>query len=468
MAVKSSDQVTIVDLTDGYSVSLSMDAISFNGGVSQLGGNGQVITINVSALQGSNPVEPTVGDTTHPIVCSDPNKVTVNVGQAQNKVVPVSIQFDATLSAAGTITFPVIIGEVVIEKVFTYSISFTGATGATGATGTAAYNYSLIVSASAIVKAGGGAYDINSITLTAKRGQGTTTPANWSGGFLKVETYDGSSWTTRYGSSSDAGGATYTYPASGSFPTNLKAIRCSLYAEKARTTLLDQQTVPVISDGVTGATGATGSTGADAYTVILTNESHSFAAGVSAAVAGTATSKVVTYKGATQVTCYVGASASATSISTGITGLTCAITNNNSKNVTLTFTATASLTTKSGVVSIPVVVDGKSFTKQFTFSLSLTGATGKTGADGDDAILIAISASNGTVFKNATGNTMLTAHVYKGGQELSSDTNPTLASLGTLKWYKDGGDESVGTGTTLNVEAINVAKKAVYEVRLEA
>lgn len=127
-----------------------------------------------------------------------------------------------------------------------------------------------------------------------------------------------------------------------------------------------------------GADGQDGNDGADAYTIILTNESHSFAGSETAALAGSTTCNVMAYKGTAQITCYAGSSTSATSISTGVTGLTCAISNNNSTNVTLTFTATTSLTTRSGTVTIPIHADGKTFNKLFSFSIAPKGDRGAT------------------------------------------------------------------------------------------
>lgn len=479
MAVKSSDQITVIDLTDGYSIMLSLDAISLNGGIDKLG-TAQSVTVNVTAYKGGSMVVPTIGTP----VC--PTNVTASVGAAADSVVPVTINFAAALNEAGKVTIPVTIDEITINKEFAFGIAFKGATGETGAkgdTGTAAYSYDLIVSHAAIQKNIEGAYNPAAITLTAKRLQGTGSPSNYSGRFKVEKTADGSTWSNVYTSSGNEATKSVTVPA------DIKALRCSLYLAGGTSILIDQQTVPIVSDGATGATGdtgakgdtgevgATGEAGADAYTIVLTNEAHSFAAGVSAAIAGSATSKVVAYKGGSQISCYAGASASATSISTGTTGLTCAITNNNSQDVTLTFSATTSLKTKSGTVSIPVVADGKSFTKIFTWTLSLTGATGKTGEKGDtgatgetgaageDAILLAITTSAGNIFKNSSGNTTLTAHVYKAGAEV---TGSALTALGTIKWYKDGTYMTGKDGTTLLVNATDVANKATYEARLEA
>ena len=72
------------------------------------------------------------------------------------------------------------------------------------------------------------------------------------------------------------------------------------------------------------------------------------------------------------------------------------------------------------------------------------GATGDTGAPGADAITLTITTSNGTVFKNNTGTTVLTAHVYKGGVEQSITDAGVCGSLGSVKWYNGSGTQPAG------------------------
>jgi hypothetical protein len=75
-----------------------------------------------------------------------------------------------------------------------------------------------------------------------------------------------------------------------------------------------------------------------------------------------------------------------------------------------------------------------------------------------------VLSSGGTIFKNTDVATTLTAHVYKGGQEV---TDTALAALGTIKWYKDGGTTAVATGASLTVNAGDVSNKATYTAELE-
>lgn len=105
--------------------------------------------------------------------------------------------------------------------------------------------------------------------------------------------------------------------------------------------------------------------------------------------------------------------------------------------------------------------DGKSTE---SYSVSYKGTNGTNGKDGLDAITMAITSSGGTIFKNTAIATTLTAHVYKGGVEVSGSA---LTSLGTVKWYKDGGTTAVATGSTYTISAGDVSNKATFSAQLE-
>lgn len=105
--------------------------------------------------------------------------------------------------------------------------------------------------------------------------------------------------------------------------------------------------------------------------------------------------------------------------------------------------------------------DGKSTE---SYSVSYKGTNGTNGTNGKDAITMAITSSGGTIFKNTAIATTLTAHVYKGGVEV---TGSGLAALGTIKWYKDGGTTPVATGATYTISAGDVNNKATFSAQLE-
>lgn len=122
----------------------------------------------------------------------------------------------------------------------------------------------------------------------------------------------------------------------------------------ADSTVSDVFTISRIKDGGEGPPGS------DAYTVFLTNESYTFA--------GSTTTEVIVYKGINKIT--------PTSITVGTkpTGLSSSVSGS-----IITLTATTALVSKSGTVPITITADGKTFTKQFSYALSLQGATGNPG-----------------------------------------------------------------------------------------
>ena len=123
---------------------------------------------------------------------------------------------------------------------------------------------------------------------------------------------------------------------------------------------------------IAGATGQQGAAGADAYTVILSNESHTFAATNTAAIGETLTVTPYVYKGMIQQTGYTIGNITGT-----VTGLTATPTTTAPR--TITIKSTTALTTQNGVLTIPITIDGKTFNKQFSWSLAKAGSNGQNG-----------------------------------------------------------------------------------------
>ena len=106
-----------------------------------------------------------------------------------------------------------------------------------------------------------------------------------------------------------------------------------------------------------------------------------------------------------------------------------------------------------------------------SYSVGMMGATGAkgdkgdTGAAGADAIHMTITSSNGTVFKNSSGSTVLTAHVFVGGVEQEITDAGVCGSYGSVKWYK--GTTLKATSKTLTVAASEVTSSQAYTAQLE-
>jgi len=144
-----------------------------------------------------------------------------------------------------------------------------------------------------------------------------------------------------------------------------KAVFDTFTIKAADATVSDVFTISRIKDGGEGTPGA------DAYTVFLTNESYTFAGSTTAALAGSTTTEVIVYKGINKIT--------PTSITVGTkpTGLSSSVSGS-----IITLTATTALVSKSGTVPITIIADGKTFTKQFSYALSLQGGKGDPGDPG--------------------------------------------------------------------------------------
>lgn len=219
----------------------------------------------------------------------------------------------------------------------------------------------------------------------------------------------------------------------------------------------------------------------DGYSVILSNDNYTFL-GDTDSVNGnqTTSTTVMAMQGSAQIACSVGTITCPSGVS--------AVSDGKSPSPTITITATSAVTSN-GVIDIPITIAGGiTIHKKFTYSIAFTGAKGATGAKGDtgatgpkgetgaqgpkgatgaagaDAIMVAITSSNGFIFKNTAVATTLTAHVYKAGAEV---TGSALSALGTIKWYKDGGTTAVASGQTLTISAGDVSNKASYTAQLE-
>lgn len=129
MALRSSDQITLTDLTDGISVVLSRESHTFPGSVSAaLAGS---TTVKISALLGADVIAASVNVAN----VTKPSGVTVTSdNHATSPTLTISVTTSVT--TAGEVVIPVVVGDVTIEKRFSFAIAFTGATGATGAAGT--------------------------------------------------------------------------------------------------------------------------------------------------------------------------------------------------------------------------------------------------------------------------------------------------------------------------------------------
>lgn len=111
--------------------------------------------------------------------------------------------------------------------------------------------------------------------------------------------------------------------------------------------------------------------------------------------------------------------------------------------------------------------DGKSTTSYSVSYKGTNGTNGKDGVNGADAITLTVTSSNGIIFKNNSGSTVLTAHVFKGATEQTVANDGTVSGIGVVKWYKVGGSAPIATAKTLTVSAVDVTNAQAYTCQLE-
>ena len=326
MAIKAGDQITIVDVTDAYSVILTSESYTFVGGTSGAT-SGKCIT-EVVAFCGSNQItEVTVGD----IIC--PPGISASIEGSGTPKVTITFNITSTLSTSCEATIPVHVDGIEINKKFSFAVAKSGT--------------SVTVSSTSVT------YQAGDSGITAPTGEWKeSVPSVANGQYL---------WTKTYVEYSD-GNKTTSYSVS-----------------------------------YKGTNGTNGSNGTSV----------------------TVSSTSVTYQ----------ASDSGTTTPTG-----------EWKESVPSVANGQYLWTK----TLVTYSDGAK-TEAYSVSYKGTnGTNGKDGAAGADAITITITTSNGTVFKNNTGTTVLTAHVYKGGVEQSITDAGVCGSLGSVKWYNGSGTQPAG------------------------
>lgn len=362
MTVKATNQIDLIDLTDGYTINLSSDAHTFIGTETSVNGT-QSISTQVSAYRGNTAIGCTIGTMTGAEGAALPAGITAVATSGTEPII--TITATSSLTSGGVINIPVQVNDsITIHKVFSYSIAFKGADGADGQDGV----------------------DGTSVTIT-------TTEVTYQ--------------TSSSGTTAPTGSWSSTIP---SVPANqfLWTKTYVKYSDNKSTTSYSVSRSP--KDGT---------------------------AGTSVTITTTETSYKVDSQGTTPP-------------STGWSA----------PNPTTIPEAPAGqyLWTKTHVL----YSDNKTTT---SYSVARSARDGEKGDSGEDALLLMIESTNGTIFKNTQIATTLSAHVYKGPLEV---TGAALTALGTIKWYKDGGATAVKTGPTLTIAAGDITNKASYTAKLEA
>lgn len=345
MAIKAADQISIVDVTDAYSVILTSEAYTFVGGTSGVA-SGASCTTQAVAFCGTNQCTNLTVDASK-IAC--PTGISAAVTGSGSSAVTITFTTTATISNACEATIPVVVDGITVNKKFSFAVAKAGTNGTS--------------------------VTVKSTSVTYQVGDSGTTPPT------------------------------------GTWEANVPSVANGKYLwTKTVVTYSDNKSTQAYSVSYKGTNGSNGT---------------------SVTVSSTSVTYVKSTSGATTPTSGWGAS-----IPTVGQG--------------------EYLWTK----TVVTYSDGKSTT---SYSVSRNAVNGTNGAD---AITMTITSSNGTVFKNSTGSTVLTAHVYKAGVEQTITDAGVCGSLGSVKWYL--GTTLKATAKTLTVNASDVTNVAAYSCQLEA
>lgn len=334
-------------------------------------------------------------------------------------------------------------GYASITKRFNLSKSKKGEDGTTPTT------YWLISSVPAIAKTKAGSLVPSKVTVSAKSQIGTGSPTAYSGRFRISESTDGTTFTAKYTSSSDQSSYEYT-PST----TNIKALKVELFLAGETSNLLDEQIIPVVTDGSDGRDGID-SVIATVWTpdgnMIKNHE-------------GTLKATVTVYKGTTEVTpsafkWYIQDPTATTSSGGDEDG------GNGWRLLTSTWNAGVT-----GYTTATITIPASAIAGVESFKCVAIYGGNKyedvcTVIDVTEPIVVSIIGLN--TFKNGQGESSYTAKLYRNGMEI--DTSGTEF---TYKWYlyKENGqlDTAFGTKTgktiTVNADDFFVRANLVCEI----
>ena len=354
MAIKASNQISIVDVTDAYSVILTSEAYTFVGGT---GGAASGSTCSTQAVAYcGNSQCPNVSVDQEKIVC--PAGISASVANNNTSAPTITFTLSATLSSAAEATIPVVVDGITVNTKFSFAVAKTGSQGAAGT--------------SVTVKKTEYAYQLSTSGTTIPTGTWQPSP--------QAPTATQFAWT------------------------------------RTTTTFSDGKTAVTYTVG--GKVGPQGNPGTNGKSPTVTNTKTQYQK-----------------------------STSGTTVPTGTwsdSALAPDVNNYVWTKTTITYS------------------DGKT-----AVTYAVAGKQGQQGAAGADAITMSITSSAGTVFKNNSGSTVLTAHVYKAGVEQSITDAGVCGQLGSVKWYKQGTATAISTSKTLIVKASDVKNVQAYTCQLE-
>lgn len=125
MAIKAADQISIVDVTDAYSVILTSEAFTFVGGTSGVA-SGATCSTQAVAFCGSNQCSSVTVDKSAITV---PTGISASVSNSGSSAVTITFTTTATISSACEATIPVSVDGITVNKKFSFAVAKAGSNG---------------------------------------------------------------------------------------------------------------------------------------------------------------------------------------------------------------------------------------------------------------------------------------------------------------------------------------------------
>lgn len=440
------DIITIAKLYDGatgaqgstgapaYTVLLTNEAYSFPGTTNSA--KESSVTTEVLVYQGTTKKTASVKTVDGNAATS--TKTATNITGLSFSVNGATITFYASESLtanAGTVPIVVTVDGVDYTKVFSWSVSYTGA---------GACSLSIEASSQIFKSTDGTTYTPENITLTPIVQNLPLSAVEW-----KYSTNGGSTWTNVTNTTSSTTNVFYNAT------TRVLTVPKGFTGYTAAITSIVFRCINgAYTDSVTVARLSDGKSASAAYTIILSNEMQGIATNHSLIpVSSQSFECVVTaYKGSDQLTATDG---------TVGEGLFKVVLPSNPPGIKLTQTtaekvvfsvSNSTAIAPTGTINLTIQVESTTNTivKSISYSAYQSGA---------NAITFMVWAPNGDVFSNQTGTLPLDALAYDGTTDITNN--------GTFKWYKytsSGYSEISGaTGSRYNVSGSDVVNIQTYK-----
>lgn len=507
--IKASDQITVIDVTDAYSVVLTSETYTFIGGTSGVAA-GQSCSTEVAAYCGQNQCSK-VSVTQSAIVC--PTGMSATVTNNNTSLVKVTFKTTATVSSACEATIPIVVDGVTIYKKFSFAVAKTGAVGPKGDQGIPGKDG----------KDGATTYfhiKYSSVSNPTASSQISETPNTYIGTYVDFTAEDSTdpkkyTWYRLQGLQGKQGdkgipgingadGKTtylhikYSDDGGKTFTSNNGETVGAYMGICADFNLDDPSAVGAYSwarikgeqgpqglrgvQGEKGEQGIQGEPGKDGKTTYFHIKYSSVAnPTASSQMSETPDTYIGTYTDFTEADStdpkkYIWhrlEGIQGEQGKQGIPGTTGADGKTSYLHIKYSNNAGKTFTGNDGEDSGEYIGTCVDFNKDDPTTVSaykwskMKGETGATGAAGKDGIVISITGSNGFTFKNSHGSTALTAHVFKGGVEQEITDSGICGSLGTIRWYVGSSTSPKATSRSITVTADDITNIGTYTCQLE-